>query len=282
MMEDTKSQTSEQSPSPNEPSSGGALVEPFACPNCGQMLGPGCTVCAACREAVDFAKVRVAVTPPNIAASLSPASQKRIPLARAQFSLVIFLISLVAYFILVHLAERLRVDIHAEPFWVGLVTDCALSAFGSVWLYREGRTGQIKRPLLWSLGFLFISILCYLAISYCAENLLNSPNFKPVEAGLLVHSVVGVYCPLAVSISCAIWILYDAYARQVPHRLRWSLGSLLIWIFVFPWYLSRRRTPKVHCLIMEAEGRAFAWTVTWLILLYAVLGMILSPLLRGH
>ncbi|MGH9406730.1 MAG: hypothetical protein ACRD3D_12955 [Terriglobia bacterium] len=269
MTDETKTGTSAPGAAGVEPATGTAPDEPFTCPNCGQLLAPACRVCVACREPVDFSKVRAAEPPADLAAALErPAPETAKPRARAQFSWAIFAVSVVAYFMIVAAAERVRAAVHVTPFWAGLVADCALSAIGAVSLYRQG--GDRKRALGRGLAFFCISVPCYLAISYGAERLLLAHHLRPLEAGLWIQS--------AIQVACALWIFFDASVRRVPHRLRWALGSFLIWIIVFPWYLSRRRMPEVHCLIMEAPGRAFAWTVVWLILLYAVLGMILGSM----
>lgn len=62
---------------------------------------------------------------------------------------------------------------------------------------------------------------------------------------------------LVILILSSAWVTYDARQRGVPKPLRWGVGSLLVWIVVFPWYLSRRRTPEVPCAPVEgpAAGR---------------------------
>ncbi|HEV2419764.1 MAG TPA: hypothetical protein VGX94_18355 [Terriglobia bacterium] len=208
MMEDNKSQASEQSPSPNEPSTGAALAEPFACPNCGQMLGPGCTVCAACREAVDFAKVRVA------AAVLTPA-----------------------------------------PAPVG-------AHFPAGPLQPHATVGQSQ----FSLPIFIVSVLLYLTVVGAAASVLTITNFRYFLAGLLV--------------ACTAWVIYDAHAKQIPHPLRWGLGTFFIWVVVFPWYLSRRRKPEVPCPIMDAQGRSFARTVVFVFVLCGILYCLVSVVMR--
>jgi len=47
------------------------------------------------------------------------------------------------------------------------------------------------------------------------------------------------------------WVFYDAHSKRIPRPLRWGLGSLLLWIVIFPWYVSRRRTPEAPCPFVE-------------------------------
>lgn len=58
---------------------------------------------------------------------------------------------------------------------------------------------------------------------------------------------------MGVELAASAWVYYDAHARRIPRPLRWGLGSLLLWILIFPWYLSRRRTPEAPCPFVEAE-----------------------------
>lgn len=54
-------------------------------------------------------------------------------------------------------------------------------------------------------------------------------------------------------ISC-VWVFYDAQRSGAPRPFRWALGTLLLWPFVFPWYLVRRRTPHAPCPFVEGIG----------------------------
>jgi hypothetical protein len=74
---------------------------------------------------------------------------------------------------------------------------------------------------------------------------------------------------LVILIFSSAWVTYDARQRGVPKPLRWGVGSLLVWIVVFPWYLSRRRTPGVPCALVEgpAPGRILLVMVVAILLL---------------
>jgi hypothetical protein len=54
-------------------------------------------------------------------------------------------------------------------------------------------------------------------------------------------------------IMCGAWVAFDANQRGIPKAFRWGLGSALLWILVFPWYLTRRRKPQAVCPFIEAE-----------------------------
>lgn len=197
--------STDSSMNPSDSTTAAALAEPFECPNCGQMLGPGSTVCPACRQAVDFTKVKATASKP---------------------------------------VSALPVDAQAEkpqaPFAAG--------------------KNQFSLPIF------VASVLVYLTVVGMAANFLTITHFRYFLAGLLV--------------GCTAWVIYDARARSVPHPLRWGLGTLFIWVVVFPWYLSRRRTPEVPCPVMDAQTRFFARTVLFVFVLCGILYCLLAVVLH--
>lgn len=54
-----------------------------------------------------------------------------------------------------------------------------------------------------------------------------------------------------------VWVFFDARQKSVARPLRWGVGSLILWIVIFPWYLARRRTPEAPCPFVEAEPGPF-------------------------
>lgn len=174
------------------------LDEPFACPNCGQMLAPTCRVCVACHEPIDLAQVArrdtTHVIPPP---SLEPAPTLA---GKTQFSWWIFLLVLVVY----------------------------------------------------------------IAIVIFAKRFLNSVGNEAVLAGVLLAS--------------STWVFYDAHSKRVPHPFRWGISALLLWIVVFPWYLSRRRAPEAPCPLMEAQASVFIRALVWFFLIFFILSIIAALL----
>ncbi len=167
--------------------------EPFACPNCGQMLAPSCRVCVACHTPVDFSKLQRAETSwEQVGTKEEPTSERP---GGMQFSWRIFLAVLGIYLALVMVVER------------------------------------------------------YLSVSQCQLFL----------GGILLGS--------------SAWVFYDARLRRVPHAFRWGISSLLLWIVVFPWYVSRRRAPEVPCPLMEAEPSLFMRALLWIIVILFILGI---------
>lgn len=79
----------------------------------------------------------------------------------------------------------------------------------------------------------------------------------------------------------SVWVFHDARTKNIPTPWRWSLGSFLLWILMFPWYLARRRTPKAPCPFIEGEGGRVARTLLFIlfviIVLYALMMLIKGP-----
>jgi len=63
-----------------------------------------------------------------------------------------------------------------------------------------------------------------------------------------------------------IWAFFDALRRRIPRPLRWGVGSMLLPVVIFPWYLARRKMPQATCPFYEAEMKPVTR-----ILLYAFL-----------
>jgi hypothetical protein len=168
--------------------------EPFACPSCGQMLGPECRVCVACKKPIDPAEIKT----PAAGVELPVVELPRMPLERVRFPWGLFSILLLARFVVAATMNE----------FLGLT-----------------RT------------FLILGTL---------------------------------------EIFCGAWVFYDALRRAVPKPLRWGLGSALLWVVFFPWYLARRKTPRAICPFMEAEAGPVAR-----VLLVALMVFFLLSILMG-
>ena len=184
--------------SESSPSESAFSDEPFACPNCGQMLAPTCRVCVACKHTIHLTEIRrprAAVTPLESQVGLPPVEP-------ARFS--------------------------------------------------------------WQIFFLVLAVWFLAAIA--AQGLLG-----PAKTQLVLGSVV---------IVSSAWVFFDAQAKSVPKPLRWGLGSLLLWIVVFPWYLTRRRTPEAPCPFVEAEVGPFARVLFFALVVFFLLGIV-AMILKG-
>ena len=50
-----------------------------------------------------------------------------------------------------------------------------------------------------------------------------------------------------------IWVFFDALSRRIPCPWRWGLGSMLLPVIIFPWYLARRKVPESACPFVERK-----------------------------
>jgi hypothetical protein len=117
-----------------------------------------------------------------------------------------------------------------------------------------------------SWGIFFAALGTWLVVAAIAESLLG-----PVVSQVVLFSLVAL---------SSVWVYRDAREKNIPTPIRWSLGSLLLWMIIFPWYLARRRTPKAECPFIEGEGGRVARTLL-LILLFFFLLSIVMMLLTG-
>lgn len=186
--------------SPNEANSqpeGSFPDEPFACPNCGQMLAPSCRTCPSCRQPIDPSQI----THPDIV----------IPIAEQVIAL----------------------------------------------------PGKEYARFSW--GIFFAALGIWFVIAMIAEGLLGYEHSQFALGGLVVLS--------------SAWVYHDARKRNIPKALRWSLGSLLLWIVFFPWYLARRRTPKAACPFVEGDSRHIRTLIIVLLVFFLLMSLVL--LLKG-
>ncbi len=122
-------------------------------------------------------------------------------------------------------------------------------------------------PARFSWPIFFRVLVIWFAVTILSVQFLKYAIAQMVLEGLILLS--------------SIWVFYDAQKRALPKPFRWAIGSLLLWIVVFPWYLSRRRTPLAPCPFIEAEAsratRAFLFLLAAVFLIAALLA-----LLKGH
>lgn len=77
-----------------------------------------------------------------------------------------------------------------------------------------------------------------------------------------VHFQAGVLVAEALT---SVWVFYDASKKGIRRPLRWALGSLLLWLLVFPWYLAQRRWPRAECPFVEGKGLVITLAVIFLL-----------------
>ncbi len=110
----------------------------------------------------------------------------------------------------------------------------------------------------WPVLFLVFGVWFVVAVT--AQRVLGPVKSQLVLAGVVVLS--------------SAWVFYDAQERRVPKPLRWSLGSLLLWIVVFPWYLARRRAPEAPCPFVEAEASLLTRVLLVILITFFLFGAV--------
>ncbi|MGH9351939.1 MAG: hypothetical protein ACRD2G_07250 [Terriglobia bacterium] len=112
---------------------------------------------------------------------------------------------------------------------------------------------------------IFLVVLgVYVCIVFLSEKYLSAANYEALLTGVLVGT--------------SLWVLYDAHSKRVPHPFRWGVSSLLLWIVVFPWYLSRRRAPESPCPLMEAQTSVFLRALLGIIVIFLFLSIVAALL----
>ncbi len=114
---------------------------------------------------------------------------------------------------------------------------------------------QPKLPAVrfsWPLFFVVLGVSCFLVLIF-------QGLWKDQQNVLLA---MGGLQTLA-----AVWVFFDALREGVPKPLRWSIGSMLLPLVIFPWYLARRKTPQAPVPILEG-GPAIRLVILALLLFF--------------
>src|SRR5579872_5814701 len=83
---------------------------------------------------------------------------------------------------------------------------------------------EVRPRVQFSLLYFLVVLASSLGIAALALETLGPVKSQYVMPGLVLLS--------------SIWVYFDASQRKLPKPLQWSVGSLLVWIVVFPWYLA--------------------------------------------
>lgn len=108
----------------------------------------------------------------------------------------------------------------------------------------------------------------WLVVGLTTESLLG-PEIGQVVLGALV-------------MLSSVWVYRDARERNIPKPFRWGLGSFLLWIIIFPWYLARRKTPNAECPFIEGEAGRVARTLLFFLLIFILLSALMLFLKGPH
>lgn len=126
--------------------------EPFACPQCSQMLAPTCRVCVACGQPINFAEV--GKSEHALPVQTGP-EREAAPGRRAQFSWSIFFGLLAATIVFMSIAFRVIGIETSEWVFTGFTFICA------GWVFYDARNKGIPRPWRWSIMTLFFWVVFF-------------------------------------------------------------------------------------------------------------------------
>jgi len=157
MNEDTAKLATEGSLAASaEPHSGSPVTAPsfpaeaFPCPHCGQMLGPGVRVCAACRETIDPAQIRLPLLQPRAQDAAAVAQKAPEKPRNTPFPWTILLAFIVGIVALSSVAEvRLGVTTTIRLF--SLIPPAT-----ALWVIFDALRKRVPRPLQWGLGTMLL------------------------------------------------------------------------------------------------------------------------------
>jgi hypothetical protein len=110
---------------------------------------------------------------------------------------------------------------------------------------------HVLQPVVAPARFSWLIFFLVLSVTWLAA-LITVDLFGQDEARLLFEILPFI---------SSLWVIFDAHKKHVARPLRWGLGTLLMWIVIFPWYLARRRTPQAPCSFVEGIGMPIALVV---------------------
>lgn len=130
--------------------------------------------------------------------------------------------------------------------------------------FEPPRLAEPSPTALFSWPLFFKVLLAWLVLAILSQSFLGA-----VRSQLLLVSLVLV---------TSAWVFYDARAKAIPKPLRWGVGSLLLWIVVFPWYLARRQNPAAPCRFVEAEVGPLTRALLTVLVIFFLVGLLLMVL----
>jgi len=121
---------------------------------------------------------------------------------------------------------------------------------------EEAKPGPVRFP--WLLFFVVLGISFFLAQIFL--ELWGAQKAQLAMVG--VQTLAGI------------WVFFDALWQRIPRPLRWGVGSMLLPVIVFPWYLARRRLPQSPCPFVEADVRPLTRFVLFALIVFFLLSVI--------
>jgi hypothetical protein len=121
---------------------------------------------------------------------------------------------------------------------------------------EEAKPGSVRFP--WRLFFAVLGISFFLAQIFL--ELWGAQKAQLAMGG--VQTLAGI------------WVFFDALWQRIPRPLRWGVGSMLLPVIVFPWYLARRRLPQSPCPFVEADVRPLTRFLLFALIVFFLLSVI--------
>jgi hypothetical protein len=83
-----------------------------------------------------------------------------------------------------------------------------------------------------------------------------------------------------VQVLSSLWVFFDARQKRLPKPFHWGIGTLFLWIIMFPWYLVRRQRPQAPCPFVEREASPLARLLLAALALFFLVAVVVT-LLHG-
>jgi hypothetical protein len=125
----------------------------------------------------------------------------------------------------------------------------------------EARPVPVRYP--WPIFFMVLGFALLLGLLYSAA--ITSGHLKEDQAQLALQGA---------PILAGVWVFFDALRRRIPRPLRWAVGTMLLLIVIFPWYLARRKTPQSSVPFVEAEVGPVARFLLFVLLFFFLASLI--------
>jgi hypothetical protein len=128
------------------------LRDPFACPQCGQMLAPTCRVCVACGHAIELSEI---IRSQGRFDGQPPSEVPRSAARGSQFSWAIFFGTLAGAMLIISVAVRFIGVESSKLAFVGFTLICA------GWVFYDARSRRIPHGWRWSIMTVFFWIVFF-------------------------------------------------------------------------------------------------------------------------
>ena len=79
-----------------------------------------------------------------------------------------------------------------------------------------------------------------------------------------------------VQLLTSVWVFWDARRKMIRRPLRWAVGTLILWVVIFPWYLARRQKLEAPCPFVESQSGPFTRVMLLVIFIIFLAGIIIT------